>query len=118
MRGHLLPGYSQRDRRCEPHRGPGRNESATFGDLIQGFGGKDTLYGDAGGDLAAGERPQLFVPGDTFHTSRLAAGGAGYALLASTEWPGVEPPDVEHGNIEKLVAAYPDFRDQIRRFTG
>src|SRR5215213_9746887 len=36
-----------------------------------------------GTDLAAGERPQLFVPGDTFHTSRLAPpGGEGYALLA------------------------------------
>ncbi len=71
-----------------------------------------------GDDLAAGERPQLFVPGDTFHTSRLASGGAGYALLASTEWPGVEPPDVERGDIEALAAAYPDFRDQISRFTG
>ena len=54
-----------------------------------------------GSDLAGGKRPQLFVPGDTFHTSRLLApGDSGYALLASTEWPGVEPPDVEHGNVE------------------
>jgi hypothetical protein len=30
----------------------------------------------------------------------------------------VEPPDVEHGDIEELVASYPDFREQIRRFTG
>jgi predicted cupin superfamily sugar epimerase len=37
-----------------------------------------------GSDLAADERPQLFVPGDTFHTSRLGP-GAGYALLTSTE---------------------------------
>jgi uncharacterized protein len=37
-----------------------------------------------GSDLAAGERPQLFVPGDTFHTSRLGP-GPGYALLASTK---------------------------------
>ena len=71
-----------------------------------------------GEDLAAGERPQLFVPGDTFHTSRLASGGTGYALLASTEWPGVEPPDVEHGDIEELIIAYPDFREQIRAFTS
>ena len=71
-----------------------------------------------GDDLTAGERPQLFVPGNTFHTSRLVSGGTGYALLASTEWPGVEPPDVEHGDIEELVASYPDFREQIRRFTG
>jgi uncharacterized protein len=69
-----------------------------------------------GPDLAAGERPQLFVPGGTFHTSRLAS-GTGYALLASTEWPGVEPPDVEHGDIDELVAAYPDFREQILAFT-
>ena len=68
-----------------------------------------------GSDLAAGERPQLFVPGGTFHISRMAS-GTGYALLASTEWPGVEPPDVEHGDIEELVAAYPDFREQIRAF--
>ncbi len=71
-----------------------------------------------GTDLAAGERPQLFVPGSTFHTSRLARGGEGYALLSSTEWPGVEPPDVEHGNIGELTTAYPDFREEIRAFTG
>ena len=71
-----------------------------------------------GTDLAAGERPQLFVPGGTFHTSHLAPGGEGYALLASTEWPGVEPPDVEHGDIEALMKAYPDFRYKIRAFTG
>ena len=70
-----------------------------------------------GSDLGAGERPQLFLPGGTFHTSRLAA-GANYALLASTEWPGVEPPDVEHGDIEALMEAYPDFREEIRAFTS
>ncbi len=70
-----------------------------------------------GSDLAAGERPQLFVPRDTFHTSRLGD-GTGYALLASTEWPGVEPPDVEHGDIEALVESYPDMAGHIRAFTG
>jgi uncharacterized protein len=70
-----------------------------------------------GSDLAAGMRPQLFIPGGTFHTSRLAP-GVGYALLASTEWPGVEPPDVEHGDIEALLEAYPDFREEIHAFAG
>jgi predicted cupin superfamily sugar epimerase len=70
-----------------------------------------------GSDLTAGERPQLFVPGDTFHTSRLGSGAA-YALLASTEWPGVEAPDVEHGDIEALVESYPDMAEHIRAFTG
>jgi hypothetical protein len=71
-----------------------------------------------GSGLEAGERPQLFVPENTFHTSRLATGRTGYALLASTEWPGVEPPDVEHGDVEELAAAYPDFREEIRAFTS
>ena len=70
-----------------------------------------------GPDLAAGMRPQLFIPGGTFHTSRLAP-DAGYAFLASTEWPGVEPPDVEHGDVEALVEAYPDFSEEIRAFTA
>jgi uncharacterized protein len=70
-----------------------------------------------GSNLQAGERPQLFLPSSTFHTSRLAP-GASYALLASTEWPGVEPPDVEHGNIETLLEAYPSFREEIRAFTA
>jgi predicted cupin superfamily sugar epimerase len=70
-----------------------------------------------GSDLAAGQRPQLFLPDGTFHTSRLDA-GASYALLASTEWPGVEPPDVEHGDIEALMKDFPDFREEIQAFTG
>jgi predicted cupin superfamily sugar epimerase len=72
-----------------------------------------------GSDLGADMRPQLLVPGNTFHTSRLRRSGAdGYALLASTEWPGVEPPDVEHGDIDALVGAYPDFREEIHAFAG
>jgi uncharacterized protein len=70
-----------------------------------------------GSDLAAGQHPQLFLSGCTFHTSRLDA-GASYALLASTEWPGVEPPDVEHGDIEALMKDFPDFREEIQAFTG
>ena len=58
------------------------------------------------------------VPVNTFHTSRLAPGHSGYALLASTEWPGVEPPDVEHGDIEALVEAYPEMAEHIRAFTS
>ncbi len=69
-----------------------------------------------GSDLGAGHRPQLFLPGGTFHTSRLAS-EASYALLASTEWPGVEPPDVEHGDIEALIEAYPVLREEIHAFT-
>lgn len=82
------------------------------------------LYPDGGGaiatvgtDLKSGMRPQLLIPGGTFHTSRLIP-EAGYALLASTEWPGVEPPDVEPGDAEALMSAYPDFRQEIHAFTS
>ncbi len=71
-----------------------------------------------GTDLASGMRPQLLVPGGTFHTSRLVPGDAGYALLASTEWPGVDPPDVEHGDTDVLEKAYPEFREEIHAFAG
>ena len=70
-----------------------------------------------GSDLRPDMRPQLLIPGGTFHTSRLKAGAAGWALLASTEWPGVEPPDVEHGDIKALVEAYPNLRETIHSFT-
>jgi len=44
-----------------------------------------------GADLTAGMRPQLLIPGGTFHTSRLQSisAPAGFALLGTTEWPGV-----------------------------
>jgi uncharacterized protein len=65
-----------------------------------------------GSDLRAGMRPQLLIPGGTFHTSRLPAGG--WALLASTEWPGVEPPDVEQGDPEQLAASHPEAAGWLR----
>jgi hypothetical protein len=59
-----------------------------------------------GVDLAAGQRPQHVLPGGTFHTARLAAGGA-WHLGGSTEWPGVEPDDVEIGDPERLREMFP-----------
>lgn len=70
-----------------------------------------------GSDITTGMRPQLFIPGGTFHVSRLLAGGA-YALLGTTEWPGVEPLDVEVGDLEALSRAYPAMRDQIHAFAA
>jgi len=61
-------------------------------EVLMLFPGGDGAIATVGSDLESGMRPQLLVPGGTFHTSRLASGGAGYALLASTEWPGVQPP--------------------------
>jgi hypothetical protein len=39
-----------------------------------------------------------------------------YFLGASTEWPGVEPADVEMGDINALAAKYPDVAEDLRAF--
>jgi hypothetical protein len=68
-----------------------------------------------GSDLRAGMTLQLFIPGGTFHMARLRSGGS-FALLGSTEWPGVDPADVELGNHDKLVTAYPTWKTKIDQF--
>jgi len=59
-----------------------------------------------GPDLRAGQRVQLLIPGNTFHSARLIA-GTGWFLGASTEWPGVVPADVEIGKLDELAGKYP-----------
>ncbi|HTK87190.1 MAG TPA: cupin domain-containing protein [Nitrospiraceae bacterium] len=68
-----------------------------------------------GSELTAGMRPQLFIPGGTFHISRLRAGNT-FALLGTTEWPGFELPDLELGDPDKLMADYPALRHEIKDF--
>jgi len=59
-----------------------------------------------GPDLRGGQRVQLLIPGNTFHTARLIGQGRWF-LGASTEWPGVIPADVEIGNLDELAGKYP-----------
>jgi predicted cupin superfamily sugar epimerase len=66
-----------------------------------------------GPDIAAGERVQFLIPGNTFHTARLA-GQKRWFLGASTEWPGVIPDDVEIGDIEAMAAKYPAVGAEIK----
>jgi len=66
-----------------------------------------------GGDLRAGQRVQLLIPGNTFHTARLIGRGHWF-LGASTEWPGVVPADVEVGHVEEMAAKYPAVAADIR----
>lgn len=68
-----------------------------------------------GPDLLSGMRPQLFIPGGTFHITRLQPGG-GFALLGTTEWPGVELPDVELGDPQVLAGQFPRHADDIWAF--
>jgi predicted cupin superfamily sugar epimerase len=66
-----------------------------------------------GPDLRGGERVQLLIPGNTFHTARLI-GQRRWFLGASTEWPGVIPADVEIGNLEALAGQYPAVAAELR----
>jgi uncharacterized protein len=68
-----------------------------------------------GPDLRSGQRVQLLIPGNTFHTARLI-GQRRWFLGASTEWPGVEPADVEIGDVDALGAKYPDVANDLRAF--
>jgi predicted cupin superfamily sugar epimerase len=68
-----------------------------------------------GADLAAGQRPQLLVPGGTFHISRLTP-GSDYALLATSVWLRAEPADVEMGDRQKLLVAFPSASREIEDF--
>jgi predicted cupin superfamily sugar epimerase len=70
-----------------------------------------------GPDLAAGMRPQLLIPGRTFHAGRVR-GGVGYALLGTSVWPRANPADIEMGDPEQLLAAYPPARAAIAEFTA
>src|SRR6516164_32567 len=63
--------------------------------------------------LRGGERLQLFIPGNTFHTARLT-GRRRWFLGASTEWPGVMPADVETGNVDELAAKFSSVAADLR----
>jgi predicted cupin superfamily sugar epimerase len=71
-----------------------------------------------GADLTAGMRPQLLIPGGTFHTSRLGKHSqtGSFALLGTTEWPGFESPDLELAEPATLMATYPALRSEIEAF--
>ncbi len=79
--------------------------------LLRGDGSSERVV--VGPDLRGGERVQLFIPGNTFHTARLI-GQRRWFLGASTEWPGVVPADVEIGNLDELAAKYPAVAADMR----
>src|SRR5262249_3001722 len=66
-----------------------------------------------GPDLRGGQRVQLLIPGNTFHTARVV-GRARWFLGASTEWPGVVPADVEIGDVDELAKKYPAVATEVR----
>ena len=72
-------------------------------------GGEKVVVGP---NIASGQVVQLFIPGGTFHTARVA-GTRQWFLGASTEWPGVIPADVELGDMAALAATFPAVAEEI-----
>ena len=66
-----------------------------------------------GPDIRDGERLQLRIPGNTFHTARVI-GRQRWFLGGSTEWPGVVPADVEIGKVVDLAESYPAVAADLR----
>lgn len=69
-----------------------------------------------GNELAAGQRPQVIVPGGTWQGACLAAGGR-FALLGTTMAPAFDPAEFEAGDRERLCRRWPAFADRIRALT-
>src|SRR4051794_40107934 len=65
-----------------------------------------------GSDLAAGEVPQLVVPGGVWQGTRLA-GASGFALLGCTVAPGFDYADYRSASRAELTAKWPAFAEQI-----
>jgi uncharacterized protein len=93
-----------------------RNDQLYHGSALEVF----LLHADGtaervivGPDLRSGQRVQLSIPGNTFHTARPVGNGRWF-LGASTEWPGVAPADVEIGNVDELAGKYPAVAAHLR----
>jgi uncharacterized protein len=79
--------------------------------LLHGDGRSERVI--VGPDIKVGQRVQLLIPGNTFHTARLT-GERRWFLSASTEWPGVIPADVEIGNLDELATKYQSVGPDLR----
>ncbi|MEO5965544.1 MAG: cupin domain-containing protein [Candidatus Limnocylindrales bacterium] len=66
-----------------------------------------------GGDVDAGDTPQVVVPAGTWMGARLVHGGA-WGLFGTTMAPGFMPADYEGGEADELAAAWPTHDALIR----
>ena len=69
-----------------------------------------------GGDLAAGERPQVVVPRGVWQGSRLVR-EEGFALLGCTVSPGFEFDDYESAPSAELSGQWPAWAEEIARLS-
>lgn len=78
--------------------------------------GKATVH-VLGNDLAAGQLPQLVIPGGSWQGSRLLPGGE-YALFSTTMSPAFVPEDYENADGVAMIEKYPEHAALIRALTG
>jgi predicted cupin superfamily sugar epimerase len=67
-------------------------------------------------NLAAGERPQDVAPAKSWQGTRLTTGGR-WALVTCVVAPEFVWSDFELGSRDALIAAYPDYADDVRALT-
>jgi predicted cupin superfamily sugar epimerase len=77
-----------------------------------GSGGEVLL----GADIAAGQVPQLVVPGGVWQGTRLV-GESGFALLGCTVAPGFDYADYKSASRAELVKKWLVFEEQIKMLT-
>ncbi|MCP9848577.1 cupin domain-containing protein [Cyanobium sp. Morenito 9A2] len=70
-----------------------------------------------GADLAAGQRPQLLIPGGTFHAGRVRDGGR-YALMGTSVWNRVEASGVVLGDLDQLTQSHPTMASLLALFAA
>ncbi|MEO6567826.1 MAG: cupin domain-containing protein [Opitutaceae bacterium] len=71
-----------------------------------------------GGNVLAGEFPQLLVRSGVWQGARLAPGGRhGWALIGCTVSPAWDPADFELGDRTALSAAFPENAALVRELT-
>ncbi|MBW7997243.1 MAG: cupin domain-containing protein [Candidatus Glassbacteria bacterium] len=90
-----------------------------FGDpvrMLQLYPDNKAKIMDLGTDLAAGQRPQVVVPGGTWQGCLLIDGGR-FALMGTTVSPGFEFEDFVRGSRGHLLASYPEHAGLIERLT-
>lgn len=82
--------------------------------LLHPGGGHSRLT--VGGNIQAGQQPQVIVPAGTWQGCRVMAGGE-WTLLGTTVAPPFDITSYEHGVEAELVAAYPDCTELISSLT-
>jgi predicted cupin superfamily sugar epimerase len=68
-----------------------------------------------GRELAAGMRPQLEIPGRTYHTAHTTGS---WTLMGTTSWPAVAAGEADVADAADLATRYPQAATLLDRYAG